>query len=171
MHVGGLNITNIKASLIESESDCNILTRTIYGEARGATDLDKRAVAWVIKNRATAAKAYLEKHKTPHPNFGTGDIKSACVARAQFSCWNESDPNYKMISPKDLFSILDKDTIDGRALKACNAIAQEVISSDEEDPTSGSKHYFMQKRILPYWLFGKTPALTTKAHLYYNDVS
>ncbi len=32
--------------------DIDILARTVYGEARGESELDKLAVAWVVVNRA-----------------------------------------------------------------------------------------------------------------------
>ena len=67
--------------------DAEILTlaRTLYGEARGEPREGIEAVANVILNRVLSNR---------YPNT----IAKVCLQRLQFSCWNDNDPNRKIIS-------------------------------------------------------------------------
>lgn len=50
------------------ENDIDILARTIYGEARGETDLGKMAVASVILNRYKAKNGFPAQQSQKHVN-------------------------------------------------------------------------------------------------------
>ncbi len=60
------------------------LARTLYGEARGEPREGQEAVANVILNRVRSPR---------YPNT----VSRVCLQRWQFSCWNEGDPNRRVI--------------------------------------------------------------------------
>jgi len=59
-------------------NDFEILCLTVIGEGRGEPVEGQIAIANVIMNRSRIQKK---------------SIKEICLAPAQFSCWNETDPN------------------------------------------------------------------------------
>src|SRR5689334_22986754 len=86
---------------LDKAPDDDILARTIVGEARGEGKPGMEDVACVIMNRVNAAKLYLAQKDKPHALFGDGSVASACLAKWQFSCWNEDDPNRAVILALD----------------------------------------------------------------------
>ena len=107
------------------------LAKTIYGEARGENVETMLAVGWVIRNRLTA-KRYGDTYK------------DVVLQRKQFSCWNENDPNYKVI----------KGTIKGRLWEVCIGVAIVVMQSAEKyNPIVGVRHYYDRSldNNPPYW--------------------
>ena len=123
-------------------SDLDILSRTIWGEARGESYKGKKAVAHVILNRAKK----------------NGSISAVCLARKQFSAWNKSDPNYEKLLN---IGLSDK------TYRQCMRAALEAV--DERDFTLGSRHYHT-RAVHPDWSGGHTPVLRLGAHLFFNDV-
>jgi len=78
---------------ISSVFDMETMARSIWGEARGECEEGQAAVAWVMRNRAQAARAFIARQKRAHPLFGDGTLVGACRAPRQFSAWNPGDPN------------------------------------------------------------------------------
>lgn len=148
-------------------SDVDTLARTIFGEARGESYKGKTAVAWVVKNRAAAAVAWLKVHtdKERHPLFGNGSLVAACRAPFQFSCWNPNDPNYKLIEYKEIRTMWPM-----AGYKDCLAAALAVITGREPDPTKGSLHYFDGRIATPNWAEGLEPVAVIGTHKFYNNV-
>ena len=101
-----------------------ILALTIYGEARGEPVEAQIAVGCVIRNRVSADKGYNE----------------VCLEPKQFSCWNEFDPNYPILT-----GLADKMTthvfIPEPILKQCLYISFGIINGAILDNTHGSKNY------------------------------
>lgn len=64
-------------------SDLEVLTLTVYGEARGEGLDGIAAVTQVILNRAKSSGRI---------------VKDVCLEPKQFSCWNMNDPNYPMLN-------------------------------------------------------------------------
>ena len=141
----------------------DILARTITGEARGQGQDGMELVAMVVMNRCAAAKAYCERTgKKRHPLFGDGSPASACLAKWQFSCWNEGDPNRAIIENLN----------EGYAIfrQAIN-IAQDAVYRKLKDRTHGSLHYYAQSmKSPPKWAEGKTPAHVEARHLFFNNI-
>ena len=107
------------------------LAKTIYGEARGESIETMLAVGWVIRNRLQAGR------------YGS-TYKDVVLQPKQFSCWNESDPNYRLIKgmPK------------GRLWEVCIGVAIVVMQSMERhNPVKGVKHYYDKSLDSnpPYW--------------------
>ncbi len=120
--------------------EVDVLTRTVYGEA---------AVAWVIRNRAAAGRAYMGR-----------TIKEVCLKPQQFSCWNANDPNRNTLLTLDTNSQL---------YRSIRNVVEEVLDGTRPDNTQGSLHYHAS-RIKPTWRNGKTPVVTIGNHLFYNNI-
>jgi len=127
--------------------DLKYWTLTVWGEARGEPFQGKKAVAFVILNRA------IKRNQS---------IKDVCLAAQQFSCWNVNDPNYKLINnPK--FNINTSSMVD------IIEVIHEALGN-ANDPTKGSTHYCTVTTD-PYWAIGKTPVITVGNHKFYNNVA
>jgi spore germination cell wall hydrolase CwlJ-like protein len=123
---------------------------TVWGEARGEPDAGKRAVAWVIRNRAAS------------PGWWGADVESVCRKPGQFSCWNEGDPNRDGIE-----RLADRDPV----YLCCLEIVREVMAADPvRDPTRGASHYHARGIEPPFWAIGHEPSAAIGNHLFYNDV-
>jgi hypothetical protein len=146
--------------------DVETLVRTVYGEARGSTQEDRIAVAWVIKNRAAQAQRFVDRNGKPHPLFGNGSAASACLVKWQFSCWNPRDPNRDQILKVRLPKSLGEDVV-----KRCYDAIVAVWIEAKVDPTRGSTHYHTLKSGWPQsWGERREPAVIIGAHAFYNDV-
>ncbi len=102
------------ATYTKDSSDIDILTATLYAEARGEEPEGQEWVVWVIKNRAAANRSY----------WGGSNMRSVCLHPYQFECWNNG-------------SIYVDDPA---AFENCRRIVNSVLNSDF-DPTSGCYHY------------------------------
>lgn len=126
--------------------DIEIMTRTVYGEARGEPEEGRKAVAHVILNRAHS------------PIFREHFPSQVCLARKQFSCWNKGDPNY--------LAIRRLTTLDPLYMTIRKQV-QEAVS--EKDFTKGALWYHT-KAVSPYWSRGATPCFQSGPHLFYNEL-
>ena len=148
--------------------DVDILARTIFGEARGETWTGQVAVAWVIVHRAQIAEYYVKQHYKPHPLYGNGSFKSACLAENdkgvhQFSCWNKSDPNRPRLLSLNLTQREDFDT--------CYDVARAVLTGRAEDRLPGTTHYYnpANVKVEPAWAKGLVGHAIGN-HLFFLDV-
>lgn len=130
-------------------SDLDVLARTIYGEARGESFSGQVAVGYVIKTRS------LEKNES---------ITNICLAPFQFSCWNPTDPNRKVIEFIGL---------DNPVFMRCYGIACLVITGDVINPVVGANHYITTSAPLihgvaitwpPEWVKGMKDIAVIGAH-------
>lgn len=140
-----------------SARDLDVATRTLYGEGekRGGGAADEQAIAWVIRNRAEYAQKV--------GGYWWGDtIESVCLSPWQFSCWNKSDPNRKVILD------LDQST---QAYKKCETIARNVFNSfRREDVTESADHYYHDSINAPDWAKQGTKTLSVGGHNFYRLV-
>lgn len=132
-----------------TNSDLDIMARTIFGEARGEDFDGKLAVAHVILNRV----------KKRHRKEVT--IAGVCTEPYQFSCWLPDDPNRLKMETISVNQPVFRDCL----MAALKAIAQ----GDDEDMTLGSTHYHTTV-ISPAWAEGKDPVVTIGNHAFYNNV-
>jgi spore germination cell wall hydrolase CwlJ-like protein len=112
--------------ILDQLSENEILTLTLYGEARGELIAGLVGVGCVIRNRVHGGK-----YKS---------YKEVCLAPKQFSCWNEDDTNYPI-----LIEIANKlimgTPIDNMAYRKCNVVAAAVINWIFSDETKAAEHY------------------------------
>lgn len=98
-----------------------VVSRTVWGEARGEGPTGMLAVAWVIRNRAE------------RPGWWGHDVSSVCLAREQFSCWNEDDPNRHLI---------DSAAYEGQpSYRLAQRCVDDVLSGRCDDLTLGAQYY------------------------------
>ncbi|CAO4844400.1 MAG: hypothetical protein CNLJKLNK_01247 [Holosporales bacterium] len=132
-------------------SPLDIFSRTLYGEARGELapygERALLAIGHVILNRLES-KSW----------FGSS-VEAVCLKPNQFSCWNPTDPNFKMITQNN---ILD------RVYTLCERLARSLMTiSPRSDFTNGANHYHHQS-IKPFWCLKKKPTLTIGNHIFYK---
>ena len=148
--------------------DLEIMSKTIFGEARGEMMTGRRAVGCVIMNRAIKGQAYVEAYGKPHPLFGNGSLADACQRPYQFSCWNKNDPNL----PKLLAVSLGNKTFGD-----CVTVAKMVIEDSMDakyagrDPSRGACHYYVDGSAIPKWREGKSPCAIIGRHIFFNNIS
>ena len=139
-------------------TDEDILARTIFGEARGEGLEGMEAVACVIMNRFKAEKwftGYVVINGQKIPN-----VAETCLKKAQFSCWNKNDSNYKILQNINANNML---------FKQCIMVAKRALKGELIDFTNGALYYHT-KQIKPKWAIGKSPCYSVKNHLFYNDI-
>lgn len=127
--------------------DDGVAIRTLYGEARGESVEGRKAVAHVILNRQKTGR------------WGK-TLAQVCLKKAQFSCWLQTDPNWKVIT-----SLSDYDTIMIEMAAALNAARQEP------DPTNGATHYYaVSMPTAPAWTLGAKFECQIGHHKFYSGV-
>jgi spore germination cell wall hydrolase CwlJ-like protein len=129
--------------------EVDVLTRTVYGEARGESEDGQAAVAWVIRNRVAKGRRYMGK-----------TIKEVCLQPSQFSCWNSNDPNRNLLLRLNANS---------EPYKNIRKIVEQVLNGTRTDNTQGSTHYHTS-RVKPNWANDKIPVVTIGNHLFYNNI-
>ena len=133
--------------------DINILARTIYGEARGEYGKQSGiasliAVGNVVMNRVNVRGRY---GKT---------IQEVCQKPWQFSCWNEGDPNRRLIM---------QEAIDDPVFFLCCEVAVKVSHQHWPDLTMGSDHYHASTMsTYPPWAKNIKPKVSIGKHLFYQ---
>lgn len=135
---------------ITNQSDQDIVARTLWAEARSQGILGMVAVACVIQNRAK------------NPGWWGHDLRGVCLARMQFSCWNQNDPQ---------FSSIRADRIIDSAFPKAEIISDILFHNAIADITKGADHY-RAEYAHPVWAVGKTPTFTCgnpgAHHLFYK---
>ena len=128
------------------DKETEILAKTIYGEARGEGLSGMEAIANVVMNRV---------HKK---NWWGQTISEVCLKPKQFSCWNENDPNGKLIKGD-----LTTDSV----FQVCCRIAKRAIKGLLPDITKGSTHYHALS-VNPAWANRLVPNAQIGNHLFYT---
>jgi spore germination cell wall hydrolase CwlJ-like protein len=137
-----------RAHLLEPDL---ILAITVYGEARGEPLLGKIAVAHVVNNR-------VKDNRWPNT------MVDVCLQPKQFSCWNENDPNYSILTRK-LWQIKSMDQT--YSWKECLFAAVGVVRDYIKDLTEGANHYHT-KSIHPSWADKMVKTVEIGNHIFYR---
>jgi len=130
--------------------DLDILSRTIYGEARGETAEGKTAVGRTIINRWQSGRWFAGK-----------TIAETCQKPWQYSCWNLNDPN----RAKLLAVSPGKPSMQ-------NSIRAAEAAERGEGPEwlVGCTHYHTTA-VRPNWAEGQTPAGQIGSHVFYRNIN
>ena len=131
--------------------ELEIFSKTLYGEARGESLAGIEAVANVILNRHKMA---LHQSRT----WWGKTITEICLKAAQFSCWNPTDPNFK---------VLQQDLSKDQVYQICKRVALRALHGNLVDNTRGATHYHAVY-INPYWAKGIIPSAQIGNHLFYS---
>jgi len=136
-----------------SKDELDLVTATIFGEARGSPIEGKVAVGWVIKNR-------MLDDRWPDT------YKEVVLQRKQFSCWNKKDVNYE----KTVKSTIPSRNHTDSAWRECRLVAHGIIYDRLLDNTKGSNHYYADYIEKPYWAKNKKCEFKVKygKQLFYN---
>lgn len=126
--------------------EVDTLARTLYGEARNQGERGMEAVACVVMNRVR------------QPCWWGRSVITVCLKPFQFSCWNQSDPNCRVIK-----AVNTKDMAFRMALE----IAQEAVDGQLADITGGATHYHTRS-IKPSWAGKLTFTCRIGEHLFYK---
>ncbi len=141
-----------------SNRDVEIMAKTIYGEARGEGAEGMEAVALVIINRFNARK-WFTGYRTEYGVKIPG-IAETCLKPRQFSCWNEKDPNYRLLQKVD-----ENDPV----FAECLHLAARAIGGLLVDFTNNATFYHT-RAVRPKWSAHKSPCYEVGNHLFYNDI-
>lgn len=128
-----------------NDYDARILAKTMWGEARGESETGKKAVACVIFNRFLS-KAW----------YSANTVADVCLKKAQFSCWNHSDPNREKLEKLTYIE-----------LEPFFELIKEVL--EEGDITGGATHYHTLN-VNPAWNKEAEPTVVFGNHIFYKGV-
>lgn len=131
--------------------DMLTVAATVLGEAEGESLYGKRAVAYVIMNRAADARW----PDTP------GDV---CLQRLQFSCWNTGSPRVpKMMNPR-------RTGVGSKVWDDCFRATVEAMYKLEPDPVNGANHYLApgSLKVLPIWAKPEKIVAKIERHWFYR---
>ena len=131
----------------------NVLARTIYGEARGESVRGQEAIGAVVMNRLHAAAAH-------PPHWWGNTVESICLKPFQFSCWNKSDPNRRVIKAAKAGD---------PAFDLCLRIARRAVCNTLADPTGGATHYHVMG-AWPPWARDRKPSAIIGRHVFYAGI-
>ncbi len=128
--------------------DIDVLARTVYGEARGESELGKLAVAWVVVNRARKARS---------------SLAAACLKSTHFSCWNNARDN-----DANQLSMMTAE-VDDQFYALCMVASLQAAHGIVPDPTGGARHYHTVG-VSPRWSRGKHYE-TIGDHRFYRGIA
>ncbi len=119
----------------------DVVAMTILAEARGEGEVGMRAVACVIAQRAQ------ERRQTP---------RQVCLARFQFSCWNNK-------GPEDLQHLM-------RLPQASYAkrLSRDLARLDRSLVGEANHYHATWMRKKPYWAKGRQPTKVIGRHAFYR---
>jgi N-acetylmuramoyl-L-alanine amidase len=101
-----------------------VLSLTIYGEARGEPIEGQVAVGSVIRNRTDRLTTY----------------STVCLKPKQFSCWNSDDVNYSILTDM-ADKMINGQTIPEIDYQQCLWVANGIYNRFIKDNTNGAKNY------------------------------
>ncbi len=129
-----------------TDHDFEIMAKTIYGEARGESRQGQTAVACVIFNRLRSKKWFSAK-----------TAAGVCLKPLQFSCWNKSDPNSRILA--------------NLPYSAYSKYFDVIKEAEKADITNGATHYCTREVLSrTKWASGKEPCFECGNHLFFRDI-
>lgn len=155
---------SLPADIVAALSDPQILTLTLYGEARGEPIEGQIAVACVIRNRVQTGR------------WGASYAK-VCLAPWQFSCWRREGgaANHETVMAAAEMLARSTSLPDDAPLRQCAWVAQGVIGHWVIDTVKDATHYYSPEGMVPRgsvprWAVGVTPVAQVGRHLFFAGV-
>ncbi len=146
--------------------DVVALTATLYGEASGEPVASQIAVGCVIRNRVFADVGHDGK-----PDWWGESFAGVCLARAQFSCWWESNPNTDRVYALAEALVLRQPIGQASIVAELQWIAHGLIESQLRDLTHGATHYLTAALLAmapPAWTKNQTPVAAIGRHVFFK---
>lgn len=142
-------------------SERDTLVLTMLGEARGEEVEGRLAVGCVVRERAR------------DPERWPDDIKGVCLQRWQFSCWNDTDPNYAKLIEIGRLLVDDhavRTTFVSDALyRETRWIADGILSNVVRERVGRANHYLTRalwETKPPKWAQGQRPVAFVGRHVF-----
>ena len=107
-------IVNYATKDLSKDTECVLLARMLFGEARNCSDAEKRAIASTALHRVNQGGRY------------GNNLHAVLLKPKQYSCFNEKDPNFAKLK--------DPLKYDAKSFERCLLIAGEVLA----------KHYVLE---------------------------
>lgn len=126
------------------------LSRRIAADAAHEPEMGRAAIAWAFLNRAREAALHMRQFGRPHPAFGDGSLRDACLRHGACAgpCLMDrfADPVF------------------------CRAFATACLAScrDIADPTHGATHYHHHGDT-PGWSHQLKPVALIGSYLFYRS--
>lgn len=136
----------VKMGTQDKNQQIDTLARTLWGEARGEGATGMQAVANVIQNRVKQG------------GWWGASFIDVCTKKAQFSCWNEGDPNREKCLA---VTKADRDFV------TAYSIATKAVSWKLDDITNGANHYHTAG-VLPSWADASKKTVRIGKHIFYQ---
>ena len=152
----------LPSDVLAALTDPQILTLTIYGEARGEPIEGQIAVGCVIRNRVQVGR------------WGASYAK-VCLAPWQFSCWRPEGgrENYETVVAAAEMLVRSTTLPDDQMLRQCAWVSQGIIGHWIQDTVKDATHYLtadLHARRPPVWAVGQVPACRIGAHVYFAGI-
>ena len=137
-------LTLCTSSARAMDAELAYLTATLFGEAGGEGLLGIQTVASVIANRRNYYQA--------HSKGGTIKLSDVCLARWQFSFWNDKR-NWTVQSIENWAKSLKGSNV--KAWNNCLSVAKQAIAGTMKDVANGATFYYAtwmdKKGVTPSW--------------------
>lgn len=134
----------------ETWSELDILTGTIFGEARGEIAEGKIGVGLTIRTRVE------------HPGWWGRNWREVCLADRQFTCWIDHNADV-IVRARDSKS---------NDWKMCRTIAIDVYLGYMQDRLGKPTHYYNPREVsggAPYWEKRMIKLTTIGNHVFLHD--
>lgn len=146
-------IISAEQPIVLNEEEVRLLAATVWGEARSEGENGMRAVAHVMVNRVGQ-------------RFGE-DLATVLLSPRQFSVWNRSDPNRRMVQNLARDPLRYVSSV--QEWETAERIAREVLGGQSVDPTGGALFYHT-RAIRPRWARYGRGRQVIGQHVFYADV-
>lgn len=120
--------------------ESEVFIKTIFGEAKGESELGQTWLGWVIKNRARSRRE---------------TIKQVCLARYQFECWSGRN------------NVEIKKDEEEKYTKVAKLALQIYKAPMDDDPTNGCQHFNNPNRQYAEWTMRTSRKRTIGKHVFY----
>ena len=128
-----------------ASKNIELMARTAWGEARGESSRGMQAVINVIQNRVKKG------------GWWGATVEDVVKKKAQFSCWNEGDPNREK-----MLAVTEKDT----QFKEAVRLATLAEMGQLRDITGGATNYHAAS-VSPSWAKKLTQTAKIGNHIFY----
>jgi spore germination cell wall hydrolase CwlJ-like protein len=120
----------------EDHSELQLLAMVLFGEARGVPQVTRRGIGHVIINRAL------------HPGWWGRTLAQVILKPAQFSCFNQGDPNRRKLREPLRY---EAPAVWDRCCEDAMEVYQRITQADLPDPVNGANHYYDTSIDPPGW--------------------
>ena len=156
-------MSHLPSDVVAALTDPQLLTLTLYGEARGEPIEGQIAVGCVIRNRVEVGK------------WGASYAK-VCLAPWQFSCWTPQGgkANYEATIRAAEQLARSVTLPDDPLLKQCAWVAQGIIGYWIQDTVKEATHYVtgaMFEARPPRWAVNQIPVAQIAGHVFFRGIA